>query len=208
MAKNYTKHIGILKVLPFAILSLALATSVYAASHNSNAQQSTGNPNTTTNTITTPGNNVVPTPSNGNGKTVGQNAKASGLATSCKAKIVAIVQRSNHMYDLAKVQERAFTKIALSVESFYSSKVTVKNITVPNYQVLVANIQAAEDSVLAAETKVSGDAVNLTCSTTSPQTMVLVFNTDMKAQISALKLYRISIVNLIVAVKSSLSTRT
>ncbi len=205
--EKYTKHIGILKVLPFAVLSLALATSVYAASHNSNAQSTAGNPNTVT---TTPGNNVAPTSANttnaANGLAKGQSAKASGLAKSCKARIAAITERSDHMVALATVQEKAFTRIALSVESFYSTKIMTKNVTVANYQTLVANVQTAEDAVLAAETKVSGDAANLTCSTTSPQTMVLAFNTDMKAEISALRLYRKSIVDLIVAIKSSLST--
>ncbi|MHB8442808.1 MAG: hypothetical protein ACYDAS_00345 [Patescibacteria group bacterium] len=208
---KYTKHIGILKVFPFAVLSLALATSVYAASHNSNAQSTTGNPNVATTRTTTTNNNAsqnsAVSGTNGvNGKTVGQNAKASGLAKSCKARIAAITERSDHMVALAAVQEKAFTRIALSVESYYSTKVTTKNITVPNYQILVNNVQSAEDAVLAAKTKVSGDAANLTCTTTSPQTMVLAFNTDMKAEILALRLYRKSIVNLIVAVRSSLST--
>ncbi|MHB8362340.1 MAG: hypothetical protein ACYDBX_01820, partial [Patescibacteria group bacterium] len=106
---KYTKHIGILKVFPFAVLSLALATSVYAASHNSNAQSTTGNPNVaTTQTTTTHTNVPQATAANGtNGRAVGQNAKASGLAKSCKATIAAITERSDHMVALAAVQEKA-----------------------------------------------------------------------------------------------------
>ncbi|HSX18683.1 MAG TPA: hypothetical protein VLE91_00955 [Candidatus Saccharimonadales bacterium] len=125
----------------------------------------------------------------------------SGALRSCQAKEAAIKNRSMHLTQLAQNMETKFDAIANRVENYYTTKVVPGGKTVPNYDALVADIQTKKTAASTALTKAQNDANNFSCSG-NPKTQLTQFREDMQLTKSALKNYRTSIRNLIVAVHS------
>jgi hypothetical protein len=120
----------------------------------------------------------------------------------CEMRQENIVNRSDQLAKRAANMEDVFSKIATRVEEFYQSKVVASGRTVANYNVLVADVSAKKDAVSPLLEKVATDAASFSCDKDRPAEQVKAFNQDMKAVISALEVYRKSVRNLIVAVKS------
>lgn len=102
-----------------------------------------------------------------------------------------LVTRGTNQLDL-------FNTIAQRVETFK----TTKNVTVSNYDQLVATLQADQTKATSdlAAMKSNG---TLDCTSSDPKGMVSAFQTDLKQEISDLKAYRTDVKNLIVAVKTA-----
>ena len=98
--------------------------------------------------------------------------------------------------------EDKFDKHAQRVEEYYTSKVLPSSKTVAGYDSLVADIQAKKTAVTTAISTAQNDANKFSCTGDDPKGHLTQFRKDMQAVKKALKDYRTSIKNLIVAVRS------
>jgi len=137
----------------------------------------------------------------GQGRMQAQTHLTEAKLKACQARENAIQKRSTHLVTLVTTMESKFDAIAARVEDYYTSKVVLSGKTVVNYDTLVADIQtkknAVQTAVTAAQTNSSFD-----CSSANPKEQMTQFRTGMGGVRTALKEYRTSIKNLIVAVHS------
>jgi peptidoglycan hydrolase CwlO-like protein len=172
------------KYFPLGILVLffVLASSVFAVGKPSDvgAQSTTGQDN----------------------KQQAQNRLTEAKLRACQAREDAIKKRASHITQLATNMEDKFDKHAQKVEEYYTSKVVPSGKTVANYDSLVADIDAKKAAVAAALSTAQNDANNFSCTGDDPKGQLTQFRKDMQAVKKALKDYRTSIKNLIVAVRS------
>ena len=124
----------------------------------------------------------------------------------CQAKENAIKKRTGQLTKLAATMQEKFDAIAGRVEEYYTSKVVPSGKTVANYDSLVADIQAKKGAVQTALTTAQNNAGTFACDGNDPKGQLSQFREDMRAVKSALKDYRTSIKNLIVAVHSVTGT--
>jgi ABC-type phosphate/phosphonate transport system substrate-binding protein len=125
-----------------------------------------------------------------------------GKVQACQMHAVEIKNRLTHIITLATNIETIFDKHATQVEDYYKTKLLPNGVTVPNYNTLVEAVGADRADVATALTTVQSDATNFSCTATDPKTVVTTFRTDMRVK-TALQSYRVSIKNLIVAVRSA-----
>src|SRR5258708_31737977 len=137
-----------------------------------------------------------------------QPASASGTARACLAREGAIQTRSTHLVDLVTNMERVFDDIVTRVENYYTSTVVPSGKTVANYATLVANIQTKKTAIATTLAKAQADVSNFSCTTSDPKTQMTQFRVDMQAVKRALKEYRTSIKNLIVAIHTVTGTES
>ena len=115
--------------------------------------------------------------------------------------------RSTHLVDLATDMEVKFEVIAKRVEDYYTQKVVPGGKTISNYASLAADIQAKREAAQVAVIKVHQDEIlNFNCTSANPNAQITQFRDDMQAVKSALKDYRTTIKNVIVAVYSVTGT--
>jgi ABC-type transporter Mla subunit MlaD len=119
----------------------------------------------------------------------------------CQAREDAIKKRASRLTQLATNMEGKFDKHAQRVEDYYTSKVVPSGKTVTNYDSLIADIDAKKAAVAAALSTAQNDADNFSCTGDDPKGQLTQFRKDMQAVKKALKDYRTSIKNLIVAVR-------
>ncbi len=126
-----------------------------------------------------------------------------GKLRSCQAKETNIKTRMENLTRLANNMLNVFSSIAQRVETFYLSKVIPSGKTVTNYDALVTDTQTKAAGVATALGKAQTDANNFSCESGNPKAGVTLFRQDMQAVKTALKNYRTSIKNLIVAVRGA-----
>ncbi len=125
-----------------------------------------------------------------------------GRLRACQAHEDAIKRRLTHLTNLVTNMETKFDAIATRVENYYTNKVVPRGKTVANYNTLVSDIQTQKTNVQTALKKAQTDANSFSCTSGSPKAQLTQFREDMQAVKEALKDYRTSIKNLIVAVHS------
>ena len=135
-----------------------------------------------------------------------QNRLTNAKLKACQARENAIKIRSRHLGQLATTMEEKFDAIAQRVEDYYTSKVVPSGKTVVNYNALVADIQTKKTAVQTALSQAQTDSTGFSCTGNDPKGQMTQFRKDMQAVIQALKDYRTSIKNLIVAVHSVTGT--
>jgi len=135
-----------------------------------------------------------------------QNRLTEAKLKACQARENAIKRRTKQLVELATTMREKFDAIAGRVEKYYTSKVVPSGKTVANYDSLVADIQAKKGAVQTALTVAQGNAESFACTSDDPKGQLSQFREDMRAVKSALKDYRTSIKNLIVAVRSVTGT--
>ncbi len=118
----------------------------------------------------------------------------------CQAKENGIKSRSTHLSDLVKNMEDKFDAIAQRVKDYYTSTVVPSGKTVANYDALLADIQTKKTAVQTALTTAQNDFTGFSCTSGNPKKTLISFRYDMQKVKEALKSYRTSIKNLIVAV--------
>lgn len=125
----------------------------------------------------------------------------SGRLKACQNRQKAINTILGRIVTRGDNQLQLFNTIAQRVEAFKTSK----NVTVANYDQLLATLQTDQ-------TKATNDLAamktndTLDCTGSNPQGMVSAFQTDLKTEISDLKTYRTDVKNLIVAVKTAVTS--
>jgi hypothetical protein len=132
-----------------------------------------------------------------------QNIKQSGLIRSCQAREKSIKNRMKFLIKLVNVMDDKFGKIATRVEDYYTTKVVPSGKTVPNYDLLVSDIQTKKDAVKTALANAQTDVDSFNCDQPDSKADLIKFRTDMQNVKSLLKNYRTSVKNLIVAVHSA-----
>lgn len=120
----------------------------------------------------------------------------------CQAREAGITNRSVHLGQLVTTMEVKFDTIATRVEEYYTTKVVPGGKTVANYDSLVADTQTKKATVQVAVTKAQADVAGFSCTGENPKGQMMTFRVDMQGVKQALKDYRTSIKDLIVAVRS------
>lgn len=121
----------------------------------------------------------------------------------CERKRDSIVRRSTKLAERAQRQLTNFEQKANRVEDFYNNRLVPKGITLDNYDDLLADIEAKKQVVNEATTSAKTSAENFDCSSDDPKGQLTNYRIDMQNAIKALKEYRTSIKNLIVAVRTA-----
>ncbi len=122
----------------------------------------------------------------------------------CQTRQEIIKTRSQNLANRANRQFTVFGNIAERVETFYTSKVLPKGITVANYDQLVSDIATQKTGAQTAIAAATAAANAFDCSGDNPKAQLEDFNAKMKIARDALKDYRTAIKNLIVSVKTAL----
>src|SRR3989344_6487491 len=135
-----------------------------------------------------------------------QNRLAEGKLKACQAKEKALQKRIAQTTKLAATMQVKFDAIAQRVETYYTSKVVPSGKTVANYDNLVADVQSKKAAIKTALTEAQNSVENFVCSADDPKAKLNQFRIGIQSVKSALKEYRISIKNLIVAVRSVVGT--
>lgn len=91
-----------------------------------------------------------------------------------------------------------FTKISDRTQEFY----VAKNLSVANYDELVANVEEKKASAEAQVELVRTTSTEFTCDGVNPTGVASLFKDDMQAQIAALKDYRTAVKDLIVGIRA------
>jgi hypothetical protein len=124
----------------------------------------------------------------------------------CQARENGIKNRSTQLAGMAKNMQDKFDVIAKRVQDYYTATVIPSGKTVANYDALLADIQAKKAVISSALSKSQADANNFSCTSGDPKGMMTTFKDDMQAVKQALREYRTSIKNLIVAVHAVTGT--
>lgn len=111
-------------------------------------------------------------------------------------------KRANHVSDLTNKTVDVFSNIASKVEKYYTEKLVPSGKTLPNYDSLVADIDAKKAALLTALNNAKSDIPTVNCESGEVRTDITHFKTDTSKVRIALQEYRKSINNLIVAVRS------
>lgn len=129
-------------------------------------------------------------------------ASSQGMLKACQARESAIKTRMTHLTQLATDMINNFDTHVTKVEDYYTTKVLPSGKKVSNYDSLVSDIAAKKTAVSSALTKTQLDTQGFNCSTGNPKLEMTQFRTDMQSVKQALKDFRTSIKNLIVAIHS------
>ena len=125
----------------------------------------------------------------------------SGIAKmSCPARVEVIKKRADGLTKLTVNMEEKFASIAARAETRYLTKVIPFGMEVVNYASLAADIQTKKATVDAALKIAQHDTNTFNCVSSNSKTQMMEFRKDMQTVKSALKEYRASVKNLIVAV--------
>jgi len=116
----------------------------------------------------------------------------------CQQREKAIGNIMLRMSNRGTKQLAVFTKISDRVQAFY----TEKGLTLDNYDVLVAEVNAKKIEAEAFVATVKESAPTFKCDGTDPRGAANSFKENLKAQNTSLKSYRTAIKNLIVAIRS------
>lgn len=119
----------------------------------------------------------------------------------CQVKEKNITKRLESLTNLVTKQEEKFASIAARVQSHYTTKSVPQGKILSNYDSLVADIASKKDAVDTALEKAKTNAENFSCTADDPKGLFSQFRKDMQTVKDALKDYRKSVRNLIVAVR-------
>lgn len=123
----------------------------------------------------------------------------------CEGKEKVLTNRLSSLTRMTANMLEKFDAIATRVKDFYTNKVIPRGGSVANYDVLLADVDAAKANVDNALTNAKANAESFTCDGDDPKGTLTGFREDMQTVKSALGDYRTAIKDLIVAVKSSAS---
>jgi len=113
-----------------------------------------------------------------------------------------ITKRSDRLVEKAGNMASRFDKIVGKVKDYYTEKLVPRGVVVENYDALVADIEAKKMKVTEALDSAGEVISEFDCSGEKPKGILSLFRDDMKNVITALREYRKSVVNLIVAIRT------
>ena len=121
----------------------------------------------------------------------------------CENRSEKIKNRSERLANRAEKQLKNFTSIAERVDKFYLNRLVPKGVTVSNYDSLKADIEARKQEVKNAIEAAKAAVTGFDCSGDNPKGQLGTYRVEMKDAIAALKDFRISIKNFIVAIRTA-----
>lgn len=122
---------------------------------------------------------------------------------SCQAREKAIKKRSESLARMAKNMQEKFDAIVVRVQNYYMDIVMPSGKVLDNYDNLMADIATKKTTVNNALVAAQNALQGFSCAADSPKEMIGIFNVNMQSVKQALKNYRASIQNLIMAVRSA-----
>ena len=137
-----------------------------------------------------------------------QNRLGEAKLRSCQARENSIKTRADSLQGLATNMMEKFDAITERVKEFYDTKVVPEGNTVENYDELLDDIDAKKEAVQNALDKAKDGISGFSCDGDDPKGLLTQYKEDMQAVKSALKDYRTSIKNLIVAVHTAVGEKT
>lgn len=140
-----------------------------------------------------------------NGKGAGRPAfvaTKSGAARACVARETGVKTRMTQLTQLVTTMETTFDRIAAKVQTYYTDTVLPSGRSVTNYAALVSDIAAKKVLVQNGVDKAKADISSYSCTSGDPKTAMNQFRVNMQSVKTALKNYRTSVRNLIVAVRT------
>lgn len=120
----------------------------------------------------------------------------------CKGIERALSNRSSHVASLAAQMVKTFSSIARGVENYYLNKAVPNGASLPNYDALVADITTKQNALTPLVDAAQQNAAGFSCTNNNPGAQMTQFRSDMQAVLQGLKDYKISVKNLIVAVRT------
>ncbi len=124
----------------------------------------------------------------------------------CQTKEKVLGNRLGSLTRMTENMLEKFDRIAIRVKEFYTNKVVTAGGSVSNYDALVADIDVKKAAVETALASAKTNSESFSCDSDDPKGVLTRFRENMQAVKSALKDYRTSIKNLIVAVKNAAKT--
>lgn len=126
-----------------------------------------------------------------------------GKIRSCDARLKNLKKRASSLVRLTENMQDKFSKIEEKVTNFYTTKVLTSGTTVANYATLKTEITTKKSAIQTALTAAQNTVDTFSCATGDIKIEVTKFRDDMLDVKLALKEYRTSVKNLIVAVHSA-----
>jgi len=124
----------------------------------------------------------------------------------CQARQQVIRTRMENLLRLSSTMMDVFSNIENRVDVYYQTKVAAKGGSVANYNELIQDINDKKGAVDDALETAKLDSMKFSCESDNPKEALTNFRTDMQEVKSALKDYRTSIRNFLVAVKTASKT--
>jgi len=129
--------------------------------------------------------------------------RANELRTqSCESRQEVIKNRMANLLRMSTNMVEVFDNIKQRVQEYYQNKVLTNGKTLPSYENLVQMTQTKKDSVQTALDTAASDSEQFSCASDDPKEALTTFRKDMQSVKTALKDYRTSIKNLIVAIRT------
>jgi len=120
----------------------------------------------------------------------------------CQNREMAINNIMTRTGDRGQKQINVIESIQQKVQSFYSEK----NISIDNYESLTSNIEAKKQVAITAMNQVQTMKGTFSCGTDNPKGVATQFKSQASIQLGAIKEYKESVHELVVAIKTNLST--
>ncbi|OGY22299.1 MAG: hypothetical protein A2126_03930 [Candidatus Woykebacteria bacterium GWB1_45_5] len=120
----------------------------------------------------------------------------------CQKKQAGIKKRSQSLARRANLITNRFDRITTRVKEYYTNKLGSKGVTIENYDQMVADIATKKEAVDVALKKAESTAKDFSCDSDNPKGQIQAFRQDMINVIRALKEYKKSVINFLVAVRT------
>jgi len=122
----------------------------------------------------------------------------------CESKSKGILDRSTKLNTLIDNAQQKFTLIVDGIKEY----VIKQNVSLPNYETLIASINMKKEAVPPLVEVVKSDVAGFSCAGDNPAEQLKKHREDAQAVVEALHAYRVSIKNLIQAIQDSSSRPT
>jgi hypothetical protein len=122
------------------------------------------------------------------------------IVNACQSREEAVKKHLTQLTKLVTNMLSVFDRHATRVQTFYTSTLVPAGKVLPNYEALVADIQTKRAAVEKSLDEAEAGAADFSCTSGDPKQLLTDYRVDMQATKNALKVYRTSIKNLIVAV--------
>lgn len=126
----------------------------------------------------------------------------------CNQKESQIVRRSQRLEERAERQVKNFTLKADRVDTYYNNKLVPQGVTIASYSALKSNIEAQKTELKTAINSATEAAKKFDCQGEDPKGQLNVFHQEMRSVIAALKDFRTSIKDFIVAIRTAKASKT
>jgi len=121
----------------------------------------------------------------------------------CQTREGTINIRSERILNMASAMINSFEIKSQKVQDYYNTNMISKGKTISNFGILIGDIQTKKEAVLVELSKARAEAEYFSCTGNEPQKSMKDFRKYMLEVNTALKNYRTSVKNLIVAVRTA-----